>query len=83
MAARNDEAEAGKRNFVAVEQHGGKVGFEVIELRGKPVIDVRRNKHVLASEDAVNRLLRIEMDLNKDVSTAAAAGHLQIVARKA
>lgn len=60
-----------------------RAGFEVVEVRGKPIIDVRRNKQLLAHERSVDRLIRLEMDLNKDPSTAARAGHLQIVARKA
>ena len=57
-------------------------GFEVLELRGKPVINVRQNKHLLAHQDAVTRLVRLEMELNKDPAAAGRAGHLQIVAQK-
>jgi ubiquinone/menaquinone biosynthesis C-methylase UbiE len=57
-------------------------GFDVLELKGKPVINVRQNKHLLAGDDAVSRLVRLEMDLNKDPAAAAKSGHLQIVAKK-
>jgi ubiquinone/menaquinone biosynthesis C-methylase UbiE len=57
-------------------------GFEVVELKGKPVINVRQNKQLLAQEDAVTRLVRLEMDLNKDPAAAGRSGHLQIVAKK-
>jgi ubiquinone/menaquinone biosynthesis C-methylase UbiE len=57
-------------------------GFEVLELKGKPVINVRQNKQLLASPDAVSRLIRLESELNKDPAAAAHAGHLQVVARK-
>src|SRR5688572_28795945 len=57
-------------------------GFDVLELKGKPVINVRQNKQLLAQEDAVARLVRLEMDLNKDPAAAGRSGHLQIVAKK-
>jgi ubiquinone/menaquinone biosynthesis C-methylase UbiE len=57
-------------------------GFEVVELKGKPVINVRQNKQLLAQEDAVMRLVRLEMDLNKDPAAAGRSGHLQVVAKK-
>jgi ubiquinone/menaquinone biosynthesis C-methylase UbiE len=59
-----------------------KSGFEVIDLRGKPVINVRQNKRLLEGDGAIDRLIRIESDLNKDRAAAAKSAHLQIVARK-
>jgi SAM-dependent methyltransferase len=59
-----------------------RLGFEVVELVGKPVVPVRQNKHLLTHPDAVQRLLRLESDLNKDPASAGRAGHLQITARK-
>src|SRR5215218_1071087 len=59
-----------------------RVGFEMVELRGKPVIDVRRNKQLLTHPDAVSRLIQLEMELNKDPASAGRAGHLQIVAKR-
>lgn len=57
-------------------------GFEVLSLVGKPIVNVRANRKLVEHPDAVERLLRLEMDLMKDPSTAAAAGHLQVTARK-
>ena len=57
-------------------------GFDVVELKGKPVMSVRQNKQLLAHPDAESRLLRLEAELNKDPAAAGRAGHLQIVARK-
>jgi ubiquinone/menaquinone biosynthesis C-methylase UbiE len=57
-------------------------GFEVVEVRGKPVIPVRDNKQLLAPDDAIDRLIRLEMELHKDPAAAGRSGHLQIVARK-
>jgi len=57
-------------------------GFEVLELRGKPVIPARQNRHLLTHPDAVQRLIRLESELNRDPASAGRAGHLQVVARK-
>jgi ubiquinone/menaquinone biosynthesis C-methylase UbiE len=57
-------------------------GFEVISVIGKPVIPLRQNKKLLTHDLAVERLLKIEQELQKDPATAAAAGHLQITAKK-
>jgi ubiquinone/menaquinone biosynthesis C-methylase UbiE len=57
-------------------------GFEVIDIVGKPVINVRSNKKLLEGENAIERLLKLESELAKDRSTAGKAGHLQIVAKK-
>ena len=57
-------------------------GFEVISVSGKPIVPVRQNKHLLESEDAAERLLRIESELAKDPAAAARSAHLQIVARR-
>ena len=59
-----------------------RAGFEVVELAGKPVVPVRQNKHLLTHPDAVQRLVRLEAELNKDPAAIGRAGHLQIVARK-
>ena len=59
-----------------------KAGFEVVEVIGKPILPVRKNRALLAQDNAVERLLRLESELSKDQSTAAAAGHLQIVAKR-
>ena len=57
-------------------------GFEVVQITGKTIVPVRDNRFLLAKPDAVERLLRLEQELSKDPSSAARAGHLQIVARR-
>ncbi|MGN6627429.1 MAG: hypothetical protein ACTHLN_12505, partial [Tepidisphaeraceae bacterium] len=57
-------------------------GLEVLELIGKTILPVRQNRKLLEHDDAVNRLIKLEQALAKDPSAAAAAGHLQITARK-
>ena len=59
-----------------------KAGFEVFDLIGKTVLPIRQNKKLLEPPDAVERLLRLEQDLQKDLSSAAHASHLQITAKK-
>lgn len=59
-----------------------RVGFEVLEVTGKPVVPVRQNKKLLEGVDAVERLLRIETELSRDPAAAGRAAHLQIVARR-
>lgn len=59
-----------------------RVGFEVLEVTGKPVVPVRQNKKLLEGVDAVERLLRIEAELSRDPAAAGRAAHLQIVARR-
>jgi ubiquinone/menaquinone biosynthesis C-methylase UbiE len=59
-----------------------KAGFEVLFLSGKTILPVRKNKALLEKEGAFDRLLKLEMELAKDPSSAARAGHLQITARK-
>lgn len=57
-------------------------GFEVLDVIGKTILPVRDNRKLLESPDAVNRLIRLEEQLARDPSAAAAAGHLQITARR-
>ena len=57
-------------------------GFEVIDLTGKTVLPVRRNKHLFTHPDALKRLVKLELELAKDPATAGSCAHLQIVARK-
>lgn len=59
-----------------------RVGFEVLEVTGKPIVPVRRNKKLLESPGAVERLLKIEADLARDPASAGRAAHLQVVARR-
>jgi len=58
-------------------------GLEVIQIAGKTIIPVRQNKILFTKPEAVERLLRLEQELSKDPASAARAGHLQIVARRA
>jgi len=60
-----------------------KSGFDVLDLIGKPVIPVRANKLLLSKPDAIDTLLKLEAELQRDPTTAGRAAHLQIVARKA
>jgi len=57
-------------------------GFEVLDVIGKSILPVRHNKRLLESEDAIERLLKLEQILGKDPSACACAGHLQITARR-
>jgi ubiquinone/menaquinone biosynthesis C-methylase UbiE len=57
-------------------------GFEVLEVAGKTVLPVRHNKRLLEAEGAIQRLLKLELDLAKDPASAGRCAHLQIVARK-
>ncbi len=60
-----------------------RAGLQVVEITGKSIIPVRTNKILLEAPDAVSRLLKLEAELSKDPASAAQAGHLQIVARRA
>ena len=57
-------------------------GFDVIEVGGKTVLPVRDNRQLLADPAAVERLLRLELELAKDPAAAGRCGHLQVVARR-
>jgi hypothetical protein len=59
-----------------------RAGFEVVKMVGKTVLPVREFKEILEKEGVSERLLEMEIELAKDESTAARAGHLQVVARK-
>ncbi len=59
-----------------------RAGFEVIAVTGKTILPVRQNKILFDRPGAMERLLKMESELAKDSSSAARAGHLQIVARK-
>ena len=57
-------------------------GFEVLDVVGKTIVPVRDNRKLLDPSGAVERLLRIELELMKDRAAAGRAGHLQIAARR-
>jgi ubiquinone/menaquinone biosynthesis C-methylase UbiE len=57
-------------------------GFTILHLMGKTVLPIRAYKNLLETTEGFDRLMRMEMDLAKDATSAARAGHLQIIARK-
>lgn len=57
-------------------------GFEVVKMMGKTVLPIREFRDVLKSEREFDLLMELEMELEKDSTAAARAGHLQVVARK-
>jgi len=59
-----------------------RAGFEVVGVTGKTILPVRQNKILFEKPGAMERLLKMEVELAKDQSSAAKAGHLQIVARR-
>ncbi len=59
-----------------------KSGFEVLDLIGKPLLPIRKNPALLADPTTMERLLRLELQLSKDPTTPATAGHLQLTARR-
>lgn len=58
-------------------------GFTVLQLTGKTILPVRKNKAMLERPGAIERLMRLEHELAKDSASAGRASHLQIVAQKA
>ncbi|MGF1633578.1 MAG: class I SAM-dependent methyltransferase [Phycisphaerae bacterium] len=59
-----------------------RAGFQVLEVRGKVILPVRKNPLWLEDPDDFKRLLKLELQLGDDPTTAAAASHLQVIARK-
>ena len=57
-------------------------GMEVLSVTGKTILPVRLNRKLLEHDNAKERLIRIEMELQKDPTSAGRCGHLQITARK-
>ena len=57
-------------------------GFEVADLTGKTIIPIRQNRKLLEYPHAMDRLIRIEEELQKDPASAGRCGHLQIAARR-
>jgi SAM-dependent methyltransferase len=56
-------------------------GFDVLEMRGKTVLNMRHYRHLLADPEARREWMKVEKSLSKDADALATAGHLQIVAR--
>ena len=59
-----------------------RAGFEVLKVVGKTVLPVRQIRDQLDDPDLFRRLVKLEMQLQGDATTASAAGHLQITARR-
>ena len=57
-------------------------GFEGVKVVGKTILPIRKHRALLADRDVFRRLVALELSLQKDPTTAAAAGHLQVVARR-
>ena len=57
-------------------------GFEFISEIGKTVIPARHNRKLFEEPDAVEKLLELEIHLQKDPAAAARASHLQLAVRK-
>lgn len=57
-------------------------GWQVVKVAGKTILPVRQHPELLSDSQAMQRLLRLELDLQDDPSAAARAAHLQITARK-
>ncbi len=51
-------------------------------MTGKTVLPVRNNRRLLEDPAAVERLLKMELELAKDPAAAGRCGHLQVVARR-
>jgi hypothetical protein len=59
-----------------------KAGFEILSLIGKPILPIRKQPELLQSPAAIERLLRLEEELQHDPSSSARSAHLQITCRK-
>jgi ubiquinone/menaquinone biosynthesis C-methylase UbiE len=59
-----------------------RAGFEIIKLTGKTILPIRAHKDLLADEQNFDRLLKLELELSRDPTSAAKAAHLQITAKK-
>jgi ubiquinone/menaquinone biosynthesis C-methylase UbiE len=57
-------------------------GFEVLSIVGKTILPIRQNRKLLTYPNALDRLLRLEQELQKDPASAGRAGHLQAAARR-
>ena len=58
-------------------------GFTIVDLTGKTILPIRHNRKLLDYPHAMERLVRLEMELQKDPLAAGRCGHLQITAKKA
>ncbi len=56
-------------------------GYEVLDTRGKTVLNMRNHRELLADSEARRAWLKLEKSLSKDPDAIATAGHIQIAAR--
>ena len=61
-----------------------RVGFAVLHVGGKTILPAREGRQLLGDVDpqTFRRLVRLEVELQKDPLHAARAGHLQVIARR-
>ena len=59
-----------------------RAGFTVCKITGKTILPMRAFKQLLSDPATFDRLIRMELELCRDPSVAARAGHLQVIARK-
>ena len=83
----SDEAEQFElHTFLPGELHKlfEKAGFEVLHIGGKTVLPARENRQLLGEADSATfrRLVKLELDLEKDSLHASRAAHLQVIARR-
>lgn len=57
-------------------------GLELTALRGKTVLPVRKHAELLSDLKQFQRLLKLELKLNKNEAWIGRASHLQVVAKK-
>jgi ubiquinone/menaquinone biosynthesis C-methylase UbiE len=57
-------------------------GFSVISVVGKTILPMRKHRRLLENPENMERLLKLERELEKDESLAGSASHLQITAIK-
>lgn len=57
-------------------------GLEVLELRGKTVLPMRRFRSLLEDSEAGRRWAKLEKELSRDPANLARCAHLQLVGRR-
>lgn len=56
-------------------------GFEILSLRGKTVLPLRKHPQLLSDRRDFDRLLRLEIQMNKIEAYWGRASHLQVIAK--
>jgi SAM-dependent methyltransferase len=59
-----------------------RAGLELVVLRGKTVLPIRKHAELLSDRQQFQRLLKLELKLNKSEAWTGSASHLQVVAKK-